>query len=187
MNTIFDFIAKIIDSIVWPVVVLILTIILRKEIGKLLLSIQKIRYKDFEAHFAKRTEELEKRAERLKPPAEIEKLPPVEMKSPEDGLEEVLRISPRLAVLESFSYVEDAIRKAATQHGIPDDMISGVRNKMRELEKMGLVSYGINSLFNDLRVTRNELTHAREPEISVRDAKKYIDVALLLTKLISNI
>ena len=171
-----DLIARLVQVLVWPAVVLTLIILARKEIRTVLLSLRRVKYREFEADFSRRVEELEERAERVAP----EPKPVPAQPSQSDVLRGLMELSPRLAVVEAFTLVEDAVRRAAIRHGVPEDMVTGVRNRVLELEKMNLVNAELKRLFHDLRETRNELSHVGDAEISPRAAKGYVNAARLV-------
>jgi len=52
------FFSKIIDSIIWPLVIIVAGIILRKPLSSLIPLLRKLKYKDFEAEFSKEVSEL---------------------------------------------------------------------------------------------------------------------------------
>jgi hypothetical protein len=182
-----EFIAHIISSIAWPTVLIAVVVLLRRELQSALGSVKKIKYKEFEAEFADRAVELEARAMVLvpEPTRQASSLPAP--KTGEEVLENLLRISPRVAVIESFAFVERAIEEAAIRHGLVPDRFRGVRNTLRELQQRDVIPEGVKLLFEDLRKVRNDLVHAREAEISEADAWRYIHAAKVLAARISEL
>lgn len=67
------FIHNIIESLAWPLVVLIAVMILRQPLIKLLPNLRRAKYKDLELLFGEKLEELEARAEQAELPEPEEK------------------------------------------------------------------------------------------------------------------
>jgi len=179
------FIAHLIASFVWPSVVLLGIIILRKELRLLIPSLQRLRYKDLELDFGKRVEQIEEQANQANLPPAPKQLALPAPRTAIEALQDVIAVSPRLAVIEAFNYVEAAVREAGIKHEIAKDKFAGVRNIVRGLKEAGLVSDVMSALFNQLRALRNELSHSTNIEISPEDARKYAVQALRLVNAIS--
>lgn len=179
----YTFISNLIGSLAWPIVLLLLIFILRKEIRSLIPSLQKLRFRDFEMDFERKVEELEKHAQEadLQPPRN-ELLP---KRTANESIKELIRISPRLAIVESFNWLEASIREAAIRHGIAKDEFFGVRNSFRGLVDKGIISERLLPLFNDLRVLCDDSSHMRHFEISPELARIYAEKAFSMANLIS--
>jgi hypothetical protein len=61
---VYNFISAIINSLVWPVVVLVVLLVLKKPLSQLLLSLNKLRYNNLEIDFGKELAKLEKTLEK---------------------------------------------------------------------------------------------------------------------------
>lgn len=175
-----EFISKIIGSVAWPVVVLIIIFLFRREFKGAILSLTRLKYKDFEAEFGKKVEELEKKAKSEIPAGVTAKPPRLKSRSAEEFLFSLLDVSPRVAVIEAFKMVEEVVREAAVSHDLEDWEKRGVRNAVNELERQGKISQGTKELFYEMREVRDKLSHVSRDEISIPDARRYINTALLL-------
>ncbi len=181
------FIAHLIASLVWPLVVLLALIILRKEIRLLIPSLQKLKYKDLELDFGRRVEQLEEQADQANLPPAPKQRALAAPRTADEALEDVIKVSPRVAVIEAFNYVEDAVREAGIKHGIAKDKVGGVRYMMKQLKEKGLISDVMYGLSNQLRMLRNEVSHSTSLEISQDDARKYGAQALRLANAIKSV
>jgi len=174
-----DFIASLAGSLAWPAVVATAVVVLRRELRGAVRALERLKYKNFEAEFSRKTAELEQKATALegRTPADISFPTP---RSADELLEDLLRTSPRVAVVEAFALVERAVREAAERHGLSLENRRGVREALGGLDRLGLVPGDVKGLFHDLRTVRNELAHARQAEITEQDAWRYVNVARML-------
>lgn len=181
----YTFISKVISSISWPLVLVLLIVLLRKEIRSLIPSLRSVKYKKFEIAFDQKTKELEKHAKEIDlKQSDNELLPSL---SANDTIAELIKVSPRLAVIEAFTWLESAVRDAVIRHNIGKDQFYGVRNGFRELVKQKIIPEKYMKLFTDLRVLRNELSHNIEAEISANASRIYAEKAFALTELVRKV
>lgn len=200
-----NFIAALVDSLVWPVALLALLALLRKEIRSLIPNLSKLRYRELELEFGKRLHELEERVEEqelLPPPDIAATLPSVEgtaeitlppfdshgtgvVSSP--GVSPVVvrlaPISPRAAIAEAWRGVEHALEDAARRLG----QKSGARSSRRIIDSLveqGLLRRFTPGLIDDLRGLRNQAIHAREIELTAQQALDYADLAARAERMI---
>jgi hypothetical protein len=178
------FISNIISAISWPLTLVLIFIVLRKEIRSLVPSLQRLKFRDFEMDFDKKVEELERRADEVNlKKASVSELVP--RQSVTEIINDLITISPRLAVIESFTWLESAIRNAVIRHSISKDQFYGVRNGFRRLVEKGIIPEKFIPIFNELRTLRNELTHTLEEEIAAESARIYSEKAFAMTDLIN--
>jgi hypothetical protein len=180
---IYTFISNIIGSVSWPLTLILILILLRKEIKSLVPSLQRLKFKDLEMDFDKRVKEMESRADEINLKASDNVLVP--KLSASETISELIRISPRLAIIESFTWVESAMRDAAIRHGIAKDQFYGVRNGLRDLVQKGIIPEKFIPIFNELRMLRDELSHTLEKEISPEAARIYAEKAFAMTDIIN--
>lgn len=179
---IYTFISNIISSLSWPLALVLLIVLLRKEIRSLIPSLQSVKYKEFEMAFDQKAKELEKHAKEIAlKQSDNELLPSL---SANDTITELIGVSPRLAVIETFTWLESAIRDATIRHRIGKDQFYGVRNGFRVLVKQGIIPEKYMKLFNEFRMLRNELSHNMEAKISSEASRIYAEKAFALTEFI---
>lgn len=173
------FFSKIIDSIAWPLVIILAVLILRKPLSSLIPLLRKLKYKDFEAEFSKEVSELRHivKKEIPSPPA-----PVPTFKTPRAVAEELQKLadlSPRSVVLEAWrdvesTAIETAQRKelviARTPH--PSPVTIG-----RTLAEAGVIDENQFEAFNMLRSMRNKAAHVDDFALDKDDALEYADMA----------
>jgi uncharacterized protein YutE (UPF0331/DUF86 family) len=171
-----SFTAELINTLAWPLTVLVIIVLLRKPIAGLIPLLQHIKYKDFELEFGRQIREVRAEAnEELPPP----KKPEAAIAQAPDPLFELSRISPRAAVLEAWKQVETAALDAAQRNDVPlkyRDAASPVR-VIRVLENADVVDPAVMAIFHDLRALRNQAAHAPEFALSTEAVLEYVELA----------
>ena len=177
------FISKIIESLAWPGVLAFIVWLLRDDIKLLIPGLKKLKYRDFELDFEKQAEELLKEAKAAG--LEAEKATKPKLINNTYTIEHLIDLSPRLSVIEAFSWLENSIREATIRHGISTDKFFGVRNGFKNLIEKNIIDKRYLPAFNRLRQMRNDLTHNFEAEISTHSAKEYCNTSINLIKIIN--
>ena len=178
--------AELIKSLAWPLTVLAIVILLRKQLAGLIPLLQRIKYKDFELEFGRQVREVRAEAnEELPPPQKPEA---VILQAP-DAILELARVSPRAAVIEVWRQVESAALDAAQRNNIPlqyREAVSPVR-VIRALEKAEVVDPAPMVIFHDLRALRNQAAHAPEFALSTEAAIEYVELARRLIEYLRSV
>jgi hypothetical protein len=172
---ILTFFSNIINSLAWPIALLVAVLLLRKPLRELFPFIQKLKYKEIEIEFDQRVREVSKElAEELAPIR-----PGLELTHAEEGaLARLAEISPRSAIIEAWRGVELAALEAAERLG--GDIF---KNKtltfqaIRFLEQQKDLDRSIISILRDLRGLRNQAAHAPEFALTKESALEYAVVA----------
>ena len=118
MNSL-EFIARIIDSLVWPASILLVLYILRGELPAIARSLKKLRYEDLELEFEKSAQEVVEKAKLSLP--EAAKNIQLSGQSQDELIDRLVSISefaPRSAILEAWLVVEAAAVDVAKRKGI---------------------------------------------------------------------
>jgi hypothetical protein len=152
------FIAAIVGSLAWPIVVLSLLFILRKQLVGLADRLQEFSVAGAKATFEKQLETAREEAERLPPPSSGE-VPDDQRIVPLTDEKKFLRLAnefPEAAVAEVFKDVEDLCFRISDAIGIPRTSADQI---MGELYARGEVDDRARDLFNTLRKARNLLAH----------------------------
>ena len=169
--SILEFIAKVIDSLVWPVLVAWLVYGFRSPIGTLIGRLTSLRYKGLEAEF-------EKRLNKIAPDPDMVSAYIAE--SPDEqqtiSLLELAEIAPRAAVLEAWIQIEKATRDYLDSIGIERRM--SYQGLLRLPDEYKTPLKPILTAYQELRLLRNKVTHSRDDDITADSAKWYVDVAL---------
>jgi hypothetical protein len=167
-----DLAVQLIVGIAWPVTVLILVIVFRRDLANAVAKITKLRYKDFEAEFQTTLRELESQR-----PAELA-LPAATSargRSLLDRRKEISSLtaaSPRAAVMEAWVELERAILDAARRAEVPVE--KGVGTAIRLLSLRRVVSSEYAGAVERVRRLRNLAAHEPEFTLSETEAKEYV-------------
>ena len=159
---------QILDIIIWPTVVLVGLLLFKREIGKVLKRLTKLETSAGSLHFK---DDL-LNVDRSLPDSPETK----ESKTWISEMEEIAKVSPRAAVLESWTSIE----LACIEKGLVDGSAI-VRFSPKEMERYFYENTDADSeLLNNLktlRQLRNRVSHGRDIDVSYQDASKYIRVA----------
>ena len=181
------FIAQIINSIAWSLVVVFIVYQLKDRLAELLPRLKKLKHKDTELEFAEKLNELAIDSEATKEttPA-IERKP--EINEQFNFLLKLAEISPRSAVLESYRVLETASAKAVTKV-YPELEEKNILNPMQiqKLLKGKILTPHQYHQFNELRRLRNQAAHMEDFDLQGMHIEAYIDIALTLANNLENI
>ncbi len=169
------FVSKLVETLAWPAVVLIVVSLLRKELGALFAILKKVKAGPVEAEFEREINELKSVADAELPAVEQQAL----VTSGQNELEQLAQVNPRAAIIESWRRLELAARKALSRLGITmswRDAASPIAHA-RNLARNALLSQEELVLFNDLRNLRNMSVHAENFSPTLDAALSYIEVA----------
>ncbi|SFI54676.1 DUF4145 domain-containing protein [Bradyrhizobium sp. cf659] len=152
-----QFISSIVQSIVslaWPVAFVAAVWLFREKLTELLPQLR-AKYKDVEISF--KLDQAEKEAAQLPPPppgAEPKKASAEEL----NKFEQLVAISPRAAILDLRSSIEESIRALADARW-PGKPYRGMWTMIRELKNADAIDSNTFALVDDLRVIGNAAAH----------------------------
>lgn len=175
----YQLLAALVDSLVWPATMLGSIFIFRKKLIELLPRLQ-LKYKDTEAKF--RLEQAEKDAAALPPPKNI----PEEEPTPEEKsrFEKIAEISPRAAVLEVRTDIEEAVQSLAKSANLLTPRVQSTVVLTRLLRNKDVIGRKTSALLDDLRVIGNNAAHNLQIEYSLEEALLFRELAnIVLAKL----
>ena len=157
-----------IAAFAWPIAFIIVAAMFK---GKLADLLPKLRLKrgDWEASFR-----LEKAEE------EVAALPPAPQgppPSPEerDRFDELVRLSPRGALLDARAELEEAVEKFAEVNGLAAWTRKGapIQELVRGLRDGGVIDKHISAILDDLRAIGNRAAHTRAIPVSAEEARRF--------------
>lgn len=166
---IFDFLARIIGSLAWPLVIFIMISKFRNELSGLLKRLKKVNFagSEFELHeFAEKYDEMNN----------FEITPDQEIYS---------NIDPRGAIISAWLSVEAKLYDVFSQHH-PTIFSNPSAFKNRrftstkmigELKRMGKISFEEYEILRDLQFIRNKIAHELDFNASPDEVAKYISLA----------
>jgi Domain of unknown function (DUF4145) len=171
----YQFFASIFQSLVslaWPAAFVIAVMLFRERLRSLL-PLLRVKHKDFEASF--RLEQAEKEAALLPPTVpRLEAQPTPEEKS---KFEQIAELSPRAAILETRSDVEEAVRSYADAVGYEARKTLTFLPLVRLLRSKGYLDPTSSALLDDLRVIGNNAAHGTDQVFTKEDALRYRSLA----------
>lgn len=181
------FFAKLIESLVWPVVLVTTVVLLRKPLAELIPLLRELTYKDLHLKFGRKLEELEARANQAAIPQlqqlELAQSPePRRVPSIREAVAPLAEASPRAAVSEAWRHVEHALDDYFDHLGKPRPRsYHGMR---RVLHEEGHRVEGALTLYHDMRGLRNQAVHAREFEL---DPSQALEFAALADRIVASL
>lgn len=168
-------IVEIIKAIAWPVSVIWLGYLFRSELRQLLGRMSRFKYGDIEASFEKGLAEAEKNAEKVpRPVARKEK---GETLSLQEQLFRIAEVSPRAAIVEAWTLIETAARKAGLTSGVAIQRTTP-KMIMDHLSSSGKLSEESLYLIERLRRLRNQAAHMPDFAISQSEAERFLELAV---------
>jgi len=175
------FIASIVHALVWPVFLIVVVMLLRKPLTTLIPLLTKLKYKEFEIEFGKQIAEIKEEAATELPAPAREGLTEPRLLS--GKAVELLRVSPRAAIIEAWREVELAAANALVRNkafaAVQPYNATPLR-LAKWLQAYHLLEPPKAGIFHDLRALRNQAAHAPDFAISEEVARQYIDLATRL-------
>lgn len=178
------FIAEILKILIWPIIVIVIVILLRKNLINLLAELRYIRFKDLEIEFYKELEKANKRVEKANLP-KFESIKDLEDRY--DYLNKIAYSSSRGAILEAWILIENQLNE------IVQKKFGGISAKYPTimmidlLFKEKIISKEVLSIFKELRIIRNKAVHDERFDIGISQANEFINMSLRLLAYLKNI
>lgn len=176
-----NLVARIIEAIAWPVILVVFIFLFRPQIVRILERLSKIKYKDLEVVFDEKLKDAEFIAKEINiPQPEVIRstIEPVIQTSLYDSLNEIAAHSPRAAVTEAWLNIEAASQEAASALEMEPRKRRSGREVIDFLVQQNKLPASAIRLYRTLRETRNMATHTLEWEMDSEEATRYIDLAL---------
>jgi hypothetical protein len=175
------FIAAIVGSLAWPIVILSLLFILRKQLVGLADRLQEFSLAGAKATFEKQLETAREEAERLPPPSSPDATPDHQRIVPLTDEKKFLRLAsefPEAAITEVYKDIEGILFRIGDTLGIPR---TGADRIMNELYERREVDENARDLFHTLRRARNLSAHGTgDRRVSPGEALDYRDHSIRL-------
>jgi hypothetical protein len=172
----YQFVASIFSSLVslaWPIGFVIAVGLFRTKLIELLPTLR-VKRGEWEASF--QLDQAEKEAAQLPPPppgAEPKKASPEEI----GKFDELVAISPRAAILDLRSSIEESVRAIADTRW-PGKPYRGMWTTIRELKNANAIDSNTFALLDDLRVIGNVAAHERtSTSFTEEDARRFRELA----------
>lgn len=175
-ESVMTFLSSVIGSTAWPVALLILVLLFRKQIATILDNIKSVKWGDVEAVLERDIQEATTTALAIEPaPADIAD----ENKGRFLALIEMARSSPTGAIVEAWKDIEEAGRDLAESSGIAMSPVPlrPYFNLQEFLADNKLIPRAEVETFRELRMIRNRAAHFKADQVTVDQARQYVVLA----------
>ncbi len=178
------FISKLIDSLVWPAVTLLIVYWLKDAIAQRLKGLKKLKWGDKEAEFGELLDETKAVAIQ-----EDMKRTTIETKAsvvgaPWKRLLVAAEHTPQGAIAEAWLHVEVAASDLFTRlhpgEEIRKGSIMSLHEMMRRLLEEQKIDVSLYTMFQNLRKLRNIAVHNDRKPASVEEAREYVNLARIV-------
>ncbi|MGE7625197.1 hypothetical protein ACQKMD_19880 [Viridibacillus sp. NPDC096237] len=172
-----EFIASLIDEMIWPIVIILAIILFRRQIGFILMNITRFSFNNIELDFGKKLNDLEKK---LNNSHLIENEPP-DIYSKDREILRIAKESPEESIPMIWGIVENELQSTVHRLGINqlNDEVTYSHKDIRLLKEYNLIDGEIFTTFNELRNMKIQLSrgHFIKKEPTYTDALKYYDLS----------
>jgi hypothetical protein len=176
---ILTFIATVVGNLAWPTAVIVLAIVFRRDLGRLIPALQRIRYGEVEVEFAREVAQAKQELEPL-PPVDGEivgyppQLPEATTTSPTQYYRSLADVSPRAAILEAWLGFELAANAAIESLRLaPSGRPLQMTRLFDLLRQAELLTDSELDALTRLRALRNQVVHGPEPDLSTETIAEY--------------
>jgi hypothetical protein len=170
------FISEIVKSLTWPVTVIVIIVVLRKDISQLILNIKRFKHKGTEIDFERSVREIKEEVGGTHQESDVAVEP-----------DDLAILSPRGSVIESWLRIEEALMGYNQRNGIYSESKKaqgGVARGILQILDQDVLSKSSIHALSELRKLRNEAVHMNDSNISTSAANEY---RLMSNKLVSEI
>lgn len=180
------FIAKLVEILVWPAVVLTAILLLRKPLGQWLSTLTNFRLKwsDWEGEFSRGLEEAKQTAARIEQPittTTTTTTPPPDHEPASEKYRRLIEVSPTAGITEAWRDLEIELQTAGRNCGLNVDVPP--HQLIRTVSEYIHMDQAMLDLLQRLRTLKNEAVHGRT-EVSPAQASEYAELAVrVLTRL----
>lgn len=178
-----QFVASLVGSLAWPLVVLSILVLFRAQLGRLIGQIRKFGAGGVNVELADQLEQVAEQAKRVEeetkgPPADVIVLDPTVL--------QLAQKFPEAAVLQEYKELESVLLQIRSR--LPDDKRHRNLNEvLSQLNKTGLVSGSVVGLFNTIRKARNAVAHANEEKMAPGAAIELVRETRMLIELLRGV
>lgn len=165
-----EFIIQLIDKLIWPISIFIILLLARKPISVLIPQVTKAKFKDLEFEFDKTVKTIA---------ADVEQALPV-VKKWKNELYMLTTSSPTMAILEAWKIIEEkSIRLLERKvKEVTYDQTEKYKKIGEDLLEHQLIDIGKKKIFDDLRILRNKVAHARKFDVNQSQSVSYVTSAV---------
>jgi hypothetical protein len=165
------FIVEMTKALAWPATLIGALVFFRRMIPNLIDRIRSLKYGDFEAAFTERSIRIAENIAEAKPLPRLA----IATDSMEARLVELARQSPRAAIIEAWSRIEQRLKEMALADGA--DHKHNISQMLQSLRASSLVAPETEHALRGLQQLRNLAVHAPEQELSAQKAVDFVTLA----------
>ncbi len=168
------FIVEMIKILIWPLIVIIIVLLLRKQIIDLIPNLKHLKYKDFELEFTRGLQKVNQDIDKVCLPKN-KGIGYLNDKVTE--LKNIAKKSTLEAILETWILIENQLREIAYMKLEKTLNKYSSRMQLESLVKKNIIPKEIYFIFNELRIIRNKVVHEGGYNMSISQAEGYIDTS----------
>ncbi|WP_367189906.1 hypothetical protein [Burkholderia sp. Ed8] len=183
------FISKVIEAIIWPATIAACLFAVRKYLPAVSSSLRRIKYRDVEFEFGETARAVAAEVKETVPSSGQDTAIAGQSKFVlEAKLEEIAEISPRAAILEAWLQVEAAAVRMIRERGLGTVTSSpGPLRLLETLRKAGILNARQLSVFEELRLLRNEAVHGPDTQFTKPAVASYIESAIAMASYLEDL
>lgn len=172
-----EFVASLVDSLAWPLLIVLLALIFRKSISGLLGKLKKVDWGNRTAEFEQELSKIEQEVDELATDDGLVLADAPAFQTPELFPEDLSDAYPPMAVIQGWIEVERELKSLAERSGISVSGKIFASSILRKFGKKDILSPSTIALIDELRVLRNKAAHGGLGEISQEQALRYYNSA----------
>lgn len=172
---------SLLDVIIWPCLVLVLVVMLRKPIRALLPLVERIKYGDLEIALRRGLDQVKEEVQEagIEPQADV---------GEETEIYKLIEISPSSAILDSWRELEDSARKKVKELASHETRYKNILQRPIEyLEYTGALIPTTTRAIRKLQSLRNQTAHSSDAKITREVALEYSSLSKAVLKQIEAI
>lgn len=179
----FQFIASLVSSLAWPVIVVVLAFIFRTPLTRVLLMLKHLKYKDLELDFGRELKQLEKEARALDIAPKQLPMTAVSKREPLQLLEDAARMAedfPEPSIAVAWQAVEAELMKTVIRMALSPDYppYNSALKNAELLKEQGRIDIRTFDLLKRMRMLRNTVIHGgNRVAVTVYEATEFVALA----------
>lgn len=195
---ILTFISSLFSSLAWPVAILIIALIFRRQFSKILegIRLKKIKRGDFELDFDQELSEIKSKVQELELSEPESKLKAISAESEstllaaDEQIELISQINPASAIALAWSNLERELQNTILRLAISADYppYNSPLKNIQLLKEYKYIDKNTFQILNRLRILRNESVHTMyDSRITVKDVEEFNQLAKIVLEKLKSI
>ncbi|MCK9425743.1 MAG: DUF4145 domain-containing protein [Ignavibacteriaceae bacterium] len=180
-----EIIVKILGILAWPVTLLIIVFLFKKELVRMFSHLSNLKYKEFEANFSNELKSVERKVTQISLKSEgklkISGTSDVVFVSKYEKLLEISKLSSRAGIVSAWFEIENALNKLRTDDTTNVKKPFIILDVLKDLANKRIIEESLIGLLDSLRNLRNQAVHYPDFAISQEEAERYISLALKIS------